>query len=88
MGLMIPAKVAFDPARHLNYVEPKKIHTMADIGREGEGISPNAVSEPFAMFSKEAVKQMRAEILSKQVLENCQYSSNLSKSQLRGYSPK
>lgn len=61
---------------------------MEEIGRANEGVSPNAVSEPFALFTQEAVKQMRTEIFSKEVMENCQYSSNLSACQLRGYASK
>lgn len=48
------------------------------------GVSPIAVSEPFQFFTPEAIQQMRSEVLSKDVREDCQYSSNLSKSQLRG----
>lgn len=61
---------------------------MAEIGKKDQGVSPNAVSEPFSLFTDEAIQQMRSEVLSKQVLENCQYSSNLATCQLRGYSPK
>ena len=88
MGLMMPQKVSFDPKKHLNHVPPKSVLTMADIGKKDCGVSPNAVSEPFPLFNAEAIKQMRAEVLSKDVMENCQYSSNLAACQLRGYSPK
>lgn len=49
------------------------------------GISSFAVSEPFPFFSPDAVQQMRAEVLSKDVWNNCKYSSNLANSQLRGF---
>ena len=88
MGIMMPSKVAFDATKHLNHIAPKKVFTMAEMGKKDDGVSPNAVSEPFALFTDEAVQQMRAEVLSKAVLENCQYSSNLATCQLRGYSPK
>lgn len=61
---------------------------MEEIGRGGEGISPNAVSVPFPLFTEDAIKQMRAEVFSKDVLENCQYSSNLAACQIRGYAAK
>lgn len=80
----------FDPKTHLDFTPPSKIHTMSDIKLEGKGVSPVAVSEPFQLFTQEAVYHMRSEILSKEVWETSQYSSNLSggKSQLRGYASK
>lgn len=63
---------------------------MSDIKLDGKGVSPVAVTEPFQLFAKEAIHQMRSEIQSKEVWETAQYSSNLSggKSQLRGYASK
>lgn len=88
MAQAVPPKLTFEPSKHLNHVPPKKVYSMAEIGRGNEGVSPNAVSEPFPLFTEDAVKQMRAEILSKPVLENCQYSSNIAQCQLRGFAPK
>lgn len=77
----------FDPKKHLRWTLPSKIHKMSDIKlSEDSGVSPMAVSEPFQLFTLEAIRQMRSEIMSKVVLRNCQYSSNLAKKgQLRGY---
>ena len=59
---------------------------MKDLGfPDDQGISTVAVSEPFPLFTPAAIKQMRAEILSEKVRQEYQFSSNLSKSQLRGY---
>jgi hypothetical protein len=80
-----PPKLIFDPEKHLNFKPPSKIFTMEEIGLQDVGVSPNAVSEPFQLFTPEAIKQMRAETLRPEVFENCQYSSNLAKGQLRGY---
>lgn len=82
-----PPKLAFDPEKHLNFQPPSKVYTMKEIGLGDKGVSRNAVSEPFPLFTKEAVQQMRAEALRKEVFDNCQYSSNLSKGQLRGFAP-
>ncbi|KAE8375562.1 hypothetical protein BDV26DRAFT_283383 [Aspergillus bertholletiae] len=81
-------KQEFDPARHLNIIPPKKILRMADIGLEGVGISDTAVSEPFSLWTEEAVKQMRAEIFSEAMLENCQVSSSFASNMVRGYNAK
>lgn len=87
MGNENSPKLDFDPAKHLNYSPPAKVWTMEDIGKGDQGISPIAVSDPFPLFTEEAIKQMRLEVLSKSVMENCQYSSNLANCQLRGFAP-
>ncbi|KAM0508975.1 hypothetical protein ACHAPB_001859 [Verticillium nonalfalfae] len=60
---------------------------MKDIGLEGAGISATAISEPFPLFTREAIAQMRAEIFSKDSLENCQYSSSFCKNMIRAMGP-
>ena len=80
-------KVNFDPEIHLNFVPPTKVHTMKELGLGDKGISPIAVSEPFQLFTADAIKQMRSEVLSKPVWEHCKYSSNLAHCQLRGFAP-
>lgn len=79
--------VTFDAPTHLNFKAPTKIHTMKELGLGDKGISPVAVSEPFQLFTADAIKQMRSEVLSKPVWENCKYSSNLAHCQLRGFAP-
>lgn len=79
----------FDPSKHLAYVEPEYIHTMEDLGfPSSRGVSPVAVSDPFPLFSDEAIEIMRSEILSKEVQEKHSYSSDIAAKQLRGYAPK
>lgn len=81
--------VKFDPQRHLAYTPPSQIIMMKDIGYpEGTGVSPVAVSQPFQLFSKETIQQMRGEIFQPEVMERCSYSSNIAACQLRGYAPK
>lgn len=75
-SLESPGKVSFDAEIHLNFEPPAKIHTMKELGFGDKGISPIAVSEPFQLFTTDAIKQMRSEVLSKPVWENCKYSSN------------
>ncbi|KAI1356296.1 hypothetical protein F5Y01DRAFT_323766 [Xylaria sp. FL0043] len=79
----------FTPAKHLAFKEMPKVHTMKELGfSESVGVSPIAVSEPFRLFTEEAVMQMRQEVLSSEVFENCQYSSNLAHCYLRGFANK
>lgn len=81
-------KGPFNPAQHLRFTPPSKVHTMKEIGLENSGVSPIAVSEPFPLFNEEAVGRFREEVLSKDVIDNCQWSSNLSQCQLRGFASK
>ncbi|PYI07531.1 hypothetical protein BO78DRAFT_366737 [Aspergillus sclerotiicarbonarius CBS 121057] len=80
----VPFKETFDAKKHLNFQPPESVYTMEDIGLEGHGISPVAASEPFPLFTPEAVKQIRAEIFSEPVLKDCQYSSSFAKNMIRG----
>ncbi|KAM0418815.1 hypothetical protein ACHAPT_012256 [Fusarium lateritium] len=61
----------WDAAKHIQFQPPAKIHTMREIGLEGHGISPNAVSDPFPLFTHDAVRQMRHELFSQDVVDNC-----------------
>jgi hypothetical protein len=79
----------FDPAEHLTFTPPEQVIMMTDLGYPADmGVSPVAVSQPFKLFSTEAVHQMRSEILHPQVMKNCGYQSNIAASQVRGYAPK
>ncbi|WEW61278.1 hypothetical protein PRK78_006768 [Emydomyces testavorans] len=62
--------VSFDARRHLNFTPPSKVYTMKELGYSDDiGVSPVGVSEPFPLFSAEAIKQMRKEVLSENVLK-------------------
>ncbi|KAK4935020.1 hypothetical protein LTR66_015511 [Elasticomyces elasticus] len=61
----------FNPSTHLSYDVRPKVYSMDDIGLTTKGISTTAISEPFPLFTEEAVQLMRKEMLSKDVLENC-----------------
>lgn len=81
-------KPAFDPEKHLAFTPPSKVHSMKELGyRDDVGVSPVGVSEPFPLFSEEAIKQMRSEVLSEDVWNRYRYSSNLAQCQLRGFAP-
>lgn len=80
---------SFDPMKHLAFTEMPKVHTMNELGfSETTGVSPIAVSEPFRLFTEEAIMRMRREVLSPEVFQNCQYSSNLAHCYLRGFANK
>lgn len=82
-------KSPFDPEKHLIYNGIPKRHTMEELSfPPNQGISSIAVSEPFELFSKEAVKHIRNEVLSDDVWDNCRFASSIAACQLRGTSPK
>ncbi|KAL1874096.1 hypothetical protein Plec18167_006030 [Paecilomyces lecythidis] len=83
----VDKKESFDASKHLCFQPPQKIYTMAEIGLKGQGISPHAASEPFPLFTQEAIKQMRSEIFSKDTVDNCQYASTFNKNMIRGMGP-
>ena len=76
----------FDAAIDLEYTEKPNVHTMKDLGLpEGTGVSPIAVSEPFKLFSEQAVHRFRDEVLSPRVRKDFGFASNIAPYQLRGY---
>jgi len=80
------APTHFDPDKHLARDYPSKIYTMDELGyAENIGVSPVAVSSPFQLFTPEAIQVMRTEIFKPEVLEKYKFSSNIARSQLRGY---
>lgn len=83
----IPNWTPFYAEKHVNLKFSKRIITMKDIGLEGAGITPTAIPEPFTLFTEEAIRQMRAEIFSRQVLEKYQVCSDLATNMIRGYCP-
>lgn len=82
-------KSPFDPEKHLVYNGLPKRHTMEELSFPPDlGISPIGVSEPFKLFSEEAVRHMRNEVLSDEVWDNCRFASSIAACQLRGMAPK
>lgn len=80
--------IDFDPAIHLIHETPSRIYTMNELGYDqNTGISPVAASEPFQLFSKNAIEQFRAEIFHPRVMKECSYSGSLGAYMLRGYAP-
>lgn len=95
-GAKIAKKESFDPVKHVNFQPPRSIYTMEQVGLEGHGISPrveghgispHAATEPFPLFTEEAITQMRAEIFDEKVLAECQYCSTFNKNMVRGMGP-
>lgn len=81
--------VTFNPDQHLAFVEEPKKLTLKDVSLpEDIGISPVACSEPFPLFTEEAIQTMRQEIFTTEVWENCLHSTSFAPCQLRGHCPK
>jgi hypothetical protein len=83
---MAPNQPSFDPDKHIAFEKPSGILMMKDIGyAEDTGVSPVAVTQPFQLFSPEAIQIMRSEIAKPEVKVDHHYTSNIASSQLRGY---
>lgn len=83
------APVEFDATKHLAYTDRPKVLLMKDLELpEDVGISPVAVSEPFPLFTEEAIRIMRGEIFTKEVWDHCLQSTAFASCQLRGHCPK
>lgn len=75
----------FNSEKHLAYTKLPSVHTMESLGLPDIGVSPIAVSEPFPLFSEEAVDIMRSEALSEVVQKEHFFGCDLAPKQLRGY---
>ena len=80
--------VAFDPAKHLQYVAPSSTLQLSEIGLEPSAISAVAATQPFPLLSREAVLEMRREIFSAPVLDNCMHHTRPGSVQIRGMAPR
>ncbi|OQV02324.1 hypothetical protein CLAIMM_07542 [Cladophialophora immunda] len=76
-----------NPKKHLNFINPEQVFTMKDIGLEGAGVSPLALTSPFSLFTEEAIRQMRAEIFSPVVLQDHHVSSDFASDMVKGFPP-
>lgn len=81
--LQLKRDPSFDSKKHLAFKPPSKVYSMNEIKLKDSPLSSFAVSEPFQLFTLEAVERMREEIFKPVVLENYKYSSNLAAAQLR-----
>ena len=87
------ANQVFHASRHLSAAtsagrERPRVYTMQELGHARDtGISAVAVSKPFELFTREAIRAMRREALSPAVRGHHSFSSNLAPLQLRGYVP-
>lgn len=78
------APEAWNPEKHVTPKTHVVQHMMKDIGLEGHGVSPVAVTDPFPLFTKDAILQMRREIFSETVLRDCRFKSDFNANMVRG----
>ncbi|KAF7547515.1 hypothetical protein G7Z17_g7678 [Cylindrodendrum hubeiense] len=82
-------RAEFNPDTHLAFSDSPKVLSLADVSLpEDAGISHVACSEPFPLFSEEAIGIMRDEIFTTEVWENCLHSTEFAACQIRGHCPK
>jgi hypothetical protein len=79
----------FCPEKHLSFGEKPKTISLSELGlAEDVGVSPVGVSDPFPLFNEEAIRIMRAELLTTEVWANCMHSTEFAGCQIRGHCPK
>ncbi|KAI1610284.1 hypothetical protein EDD36DRAFT_443742 [Exophiala viscosa] len=82
-----PVQTTFNPSHHLCFEPPKSIVTLKELLlSEEEAISPVAITEPFPLFTLEGVKQMRADLFRKEVVEKHGNRTLKHCYKMRGYS--
>lgn len=79
--------LSFDASKHLHFEPPSRVWSLQDLGYpDSQGISPIGVTEPFRLFSEEAIGEMRRELFTnKQIWSSHRFSSRYAECQLRGY---
>lgn len=81
-----PTTVKFDPSVHLNLEQPSWRKQLSDFGYDNnDGVCDLAATAPFQLFSDEAVRLMRNDLLSQVVQENHVYMSDRSPYIVRGF---
>lgn len=79
----------FDPTTHLAFQPPDKIYSWEHLGFPiHQGVAPFCAAEPFRLFSAEAIRIMRAEVLHPQVLRDYAYSDDNTGMSTRGFASK
>lgn len=86
-AILSKEKPVFDPKKHLNYGGVLGFHTMTDLGHEGKGVSDVAITEPFPLFTQEAIDIMRSEILDQDILEKRYCPTSPTSGHVRGHRP-
>lgn len=84
-----PTQVKFDPEVHLAIEEPEWKLKLSDFGFDNsrDGISEVGAVAPFRLFTDEAIRLMRNDLLSEPVQTNHAYSSERAPYVVRGYAP-
>ena len=83
-----PERVHFDPKKHLRFDMPKKVYTLEDLKFPFKQEAGNvAATDPFPLFTKEAIVQIRRELFSPRTIRNCMTTRRLGSAQVRGAAP-
>ncbi|KIW44967.1 uncharacterized protein PV06_03396 [Exophiala oligosperma] len=81
-------RVRFDPKKHLRFQMPDKTYTLEDLKYETkQAVGKVAATDPFPLFSPEAIVEMRRELLSERTIKNCMTYTRPGSVQIRGAAP-
>lgn len=78
--------VHFDPAKHLRFEPPPHVYSLDDIKypKDPHQVGTVAATDPFPLFTKEAVIEMRRQLLAPRTIKNCMTYTRQGSVQIRG----
>ncbi|KAI1625869.1 hypothetical protein EDD37DRAFT_692877 [Exophiala viscosa] len=81
-------RVHFDPKIHLRFQKPEKTYTLDDLKyNTKQAVGHVAATDPFPLFTREAIVEMRRELLSERTIKNCMTYTRPGSVQIRGAAP-
>lgn len=84
---MTSKPVKFDPAKHMSFQPPQSIITLRELLlSEENACSPVAITQPFPLFSREGVIEMRKDVFRKEVVLKHGQKIKPGVYKMRGYS--
>ena len=83
-----PQRVHFDPKIHLRFDLPEKVYTLEDLKYPFKQQAGNvAATDPFPIFTREAIVEMRRELFAARTFQNCMSKRRAGSVQIRGAAP-
>ncbi|KAL2430493.1 hypothetical protein ABEF95_009051 [Exophiala dermatitidis] len=81
-------RIHFDPKKHLRFQLPEKTYTLEDLKYNvKQSVGKVAATDPFPLFTPEAVVEMRRELLAERTIKNCMTYTRPGSVQVRGACP-
>jgi hypothetical protein len=80
--------VHFDPAKHLRFQPPERVYSLEELKYPlKQAVGTVAATDPFPLFTTEAVTEMRRQLLAPRTIKNCMTYTRHGSVQIRGAAP-